>query len=276
VLPIAPDSTAWFAWLDQVSSFAFVGKSADLSLARLEHVAGILHAQIAAQTLPAASLPTAGTDVEMETAQPPLPARQRTPLHPLLATKLHVPRPRPHLVPRAHLVERLRQGMSRPLTLVSAPAGYGKTTLLAQWFIESGLPVAWLSLEAEDNDPTRFLSYLVVALQTIDEQIGTTALAMLRTPQPPLPEVVLAVLVGEVTNRGAADFALVLDDYHTIATESIHRGMIFLMEHLPPQMHLILASRAATGCALAAGQNRCLRISCSFQRESSLCARLSL
>jgi hypothetical protein len=99
VLPIVPDSPAWFAWLDQVSSFAFVGKSADLSLARLEYIAGILHAQIAAQNPPAASLPTASTDGEMETAQPPLPARQRTPLHPLLATKLHVPRP--HLVPRA-------------------------------------------------------------------------------------------------------------------------------------------------------------------------------
>jgi LuxR family transcriptional regulator, maltose regulon positive regulatory protein len=283
VLGIVPESPAWFAWLDQVSSFAFsgkrghytarketkqrgdrywsaylatgeqlakkyLGKSADLTLARLEHIVGTLHAQSESQFPPRETLASASANKEVDVARH---AQQRHPLHPLLATKLHVPRPRTHLVPRARLVERLRHGVSRPLTLVSAPAGYGKTTLLAQWFMESGLPVAWLSLEAEDNDPTRFLSYLVVALQTIDEQIGTTALAMLRTPQPPLPEAVLAVLVGEVTGRGAADFALVLDDYHTITTESIHRGMIFLLEHLPPQMHLILASRADPPLPLA-------------------------
>ena len=285
-LSIIPGSPEWFAWLEQVSSFAFVGKSnhytarkevkqrggrywyaylttgahltkkylgktADLSLARLEHIAGILHAQNAAQTPPPASLQTAGTEGEVETAQPPIPTQHRTPLHPLLATKLHVPRPRPHLVPRAHLIERLQQGVSSPLTLVSAPAGYGKTTLLAQWFMQSGLPVAWLSLEAEDNDPTRFLSYLIAALQTIDAQLGTTALALLRTPQPPLPEAVLAMLVDELTSCDIADFALVLDDYHVITAESIQRGMTFLLEHLPPQMHLILASRADPPLPLA-------------------------
>lgn len=113
------------------------------------------------------------------------------------------------------------------------------------------MPVAWLSLEADDNDPTRFLSYLVDALQIIDEQIGTTALAMLRTPQPPLLEAVLAMLISELTSRSAAEFALVLDDYHTITAESIHRGLIFLLEHLPPQMHLILVSRADPPLPLA-------------------------
>ena len=109
-----------------------------------------------------------------------------------------MPRPRTHLVPRSHLIERLQQGAERALTLVSAPAGFGKTTLLAQWLTESGMPVAWLSLEAEDNDPTRFLSYLIAALQTLDAQIGTTALAMLHTPQPPSPETVLAVLTNDL------------------------------------------------------------------------------
>ncbi len=118
------------------------------------------------------------------------------------------------LVPRAHLVERLQQGMDRALTLISAPAGFGKTTLLAQWLAQSGLPVAWLSLEAEDNDPTRFLFYLIAALQTLDAQLGATALAMLRTPQPPPPETVLAVLTNDLVERGGGDVALVLDDYH--------------------------------------------------------------
>ena len=199
---------------------------------------------------PPVSLAT-GANSEVDTAQRPLLVRQRDPLHPLLATKLHVPRPRTHLVPRAHLVERLQQGAERALTLVSAPAGFGKTTLLAQWLAESGMPVAWLSLEAEDNDPTRFLSYLIAALQTLDAQIGATALALLHTPQPPSPEAVLAVLTNDLADRGGDDFALVLDDYHVITAESIQRGMTFLLEHLPPQMHLILATRADPPLPLA-------------------------
>jgi len=96
----------------------------------------------------------------------------------------------------------------------------------------------------EDNDPTHFLSYLIAALHTLDAQLGTTALALLRTPRPPAPEAVLAVLVSEVTNRDRGDIALVLDDCHVITAESIQRGMTFLLEHLPPQLHLILATRA--------------------------------
>ncbi len=251
VLNIVPDSPAWFAWLDQISSFAFsgksghftarkearqrgdrywsaylatgehltkkyLGKSATLTLARLEQVAGVLEAEQsasrragqetppllppanAAQMPPSETLASVSTDGEVEVTQRPLSAQRDTPLHPLLATKLHVPRPRTRLVSRAHLVERLQQGMARQLTLVSAPAGFGKTTLLAQWFAQNGLPVAWLSLEPEDNDSTSFLFYLIAALQTLDAQLGTTALALVSTPQPPSPEVVLAVLTNDL------------------------------------------------------------------------------
>ncbi len=279
-LRIVPESPAWFAWLDQVSSFAFLGKSghytarkeakqrggrywsaylatgeqltkkylgksADLTLARLEHIAGMLRAQREDQLPPPETRSSASADQEADAVQ------QRHPLHPLLATKLHVPRPRIHLVPRAHLVERLQQGLARSLTLASAPAGFGKTTLLAQWLAESGMPVAWLSLEAEDDDPTRFLSYLIAALQTLDAQLGTTALALLRTPQPPSPEVVLALLTNDLAERSGGDVALVLDDYHVLTAESIQRGMTFLLEHLPPQLHLILATRADPPLPLA-------------------------
>ncbi len=285
-LRIVPESPAWFAWLDQVSSFAFVGKrghytarkeakqrgdrywsaylatskqltkkylgkSTDLSLARLEHIAGMLSTQDEAQVPPPASLSAASTDGEVETMPPPLLAQQRTPLHPLLLTKLYVPRPRTHLVSRAHLVKRLQQGAEHALTLVSAPAGFGKTTLLAQWLVESKIPVAWLSLEPEDNDPTRFLSYLIAALQTLDAQLGTTALALLRTPQPPSPEAVMTVLTNDLSERSGGDVAFVLDDYHTIIADSIQRGMTFLLEHLPPQLHLILATRADPPLPLA-------------------------
>ncbi|HEX6557556.1 MAG TPA: LuxR C-terminal-related transcriptional regulator [Ktedonobacteraceae bacterium] len=277
VLGIVPDSPAWFAWLDQVSSFAFAGKSgyytarkeakqrgdrywsaylatgeqlskkylgktADLSLARLEQIAAMLGAQSAARLPPPETV---------DATPPPLLAQRDNPLHPLLATKLHVPRPRPQLVPRAHLTERLQRGVARALTLVSAPAGFGKTTVLAQWFAQSDLPVAWLSLEVEDNDPTRFLSYLIAALQTLDAQLGTTALALLRTPQPAPPETVLAMLTNDLVERGEGDVALVLDDYHVITAESIQRGMTFLLEHLPPQVHLVLATRADPPLPLA-------------------------
>jgi len=284
-LGIVPESPTWFAWLDQVSSFAFVGKrghytarkeakqrgdrywsaylttgeqlakkylgkTADLSLARLEHIAGMLRVQSDTSTPPPISS-AARTDGEMDAIPRPLLAQRDNPLHPLLSTKLHAPRPRTHLVLRAHLVRQLQQGMARSLTLVSAPAGFGKSTLLAQWLMESSIPVAWLSLEAEDNDPTRFLSYLIAALQTRDAQLGMTALALLRTPQPPPPEVVLAVLTNDLVERGGGNVVFVLDDYHVITAESIQRGMTFLLEHLPPQLHLILATRADPPLPLA-------------------------
>src|SRR6266487_763375 len=179
------------------------------------------------------------------------PSQRRAPLTSLLATKLYVPRLRTQLVQRSHLIERLQQGMLGALTLVSAPAGFGKTTLLAQWLAEMCMPVAWLSLEPEDNDATRFLSYLIAALQTLEPGIGMTALALLESPQPPLVEAVLTVLTNELVSRAGEEFALVLDDYHVITAESIHQGMSFLLEHLPPHMHLILATRADPPLPLA-------------------------
>ncbi len=133
--------------------------------------------------------------------------------------------------------------MQYALTLVSAPAGFGKTTLLAQWLAESSIPVAWLSLEPEDNDPTRFLTYLIAALQALGLQIGAAALAALRTLQPPSPEVVLAQLINELMEHGEGEIALVLDDYHVITTDAIQRGMTYLVEHMPPHLHLLLATR---------------------------------
>src|SRR5260221_11069343 len=101
--------------------------------------------------------------------------------------------------------------MERTLTLVSAPAGFGKTTLLAQWLAESGTPAAWVSLGPQDNDPTSFLSYLIAALQTLDAQIGTTALSLLRTPQPPYPEAVLAVLINDLAGPKAGNLTVALN-----------------------------------------------------------------
>ncbi|UCH58466.1 MAG: hypothetical protein JSV61_09610, partial [Anaerolineales bacterium] len=162
---------------------------------------------------------------------------------PLLATKLYIPQPRSDFVPRPRLVEKLSQGLNRKLTLISAPAGFGKTTLISEWVNQSGLPVAWLSLDEGDNDLTRFLSYFASALKRIDENISNTGLAILLSPQPTSIESVLTEIINGVASFGQS-FILVLDDYHVIEAQAIHDALTFLLDHLPPQMHLVITSRS--------------------------------
>jgi LuxR family maltose regulon positive regulatory protein len=167
---------------------------------------------------------------------------------PLLTTKLYIPPVRPEFVSRPRLIERLNASLDRKLTLISAPAGYGKTTLLSEWIRRRGemtppLPVAWLSLDEGDNDPARFLLYFIAALQTIEANIGEGALGVLESPQPPPTESILTALINEVAAT-PKDFILLLDDYHLIEAQPIHEALTFLLAHLPPQMHLVIASRA--------------------------------
>src|SRR5918992_2251499 len=117
---------------------------------------------------------------------------------PILATKLYVPPPQPRVVPRLRLTQRLDEGLHRRLSLVSAPAGFGKTTLLGEWIARCEIPAAWLSLDEGDNDPTRFLSYLVAALRTIAPNIGEGLLGVLQSPQLPPPETLLTTLLDEI------------------------------------------------------------------------------
>ena len=163
---------------------------------------------------------------------------------PILATKLYIPPPRPKVVLRPRLIERLNEGLSagRKLTLISASAGFGKTTLVSEWVAGCGRPVAWLSLDEGDNDPTRFLTYLVAALQTIAANIGAGVLAVLQSPQPPPTESILTALLNEITTI-PDNFVLVLDDYHVIDSKPVDEALTFLLEHLPPQMHLVIATR---------------------------------
>ncbi len=161
---------------------------------------------------------------------------------PLLTTKLHVPSIRPELVARPRLVERLKEGLQRRLTLVSAPAGYGKTTLVTHWLHEAGRPFVWLTLETNDSDPARFLAYLVAALKGIDPRLGQAVEPMLATPQPPPPESILTALINDIATL-EEPFALVLDDYHLISTLAIHERLAFLVDHLPASMHLVIATR---------------------------------
>jgi LuxR family maltose regulon positive regulatory protein len=172
---------------------------------------------------------------------------------PLLSTKLFVPPPRPTLVARPRLLERLSQGLTLPLTLISAPAGFGKTTLVSEWRASNAgrdYPLACLSLETDDNDPTRFLTYFVAALGTLKPDLAETALGMLQSPQPPP---VQAFLTGLINELGELDhsFALVLDDYHVISAKPVHEALSFLVDHLPQNMHLVLLTRADPPLPLA-------------------------
>ncbi len=167
---------------------------------------------------------------------------------PLLTTKLYIPPPLPNPVERPRLIERLNEGLHRKLTLVSAPAGFGKTTLLSEWLAGCEQPAAWLSLDESDNDPTRFLSYTIAALRTIEarqEPVGNIAkgvLSALESPQPPPSEAILTTLINEIATIPDR-IILVLDDYHLIQAQPIHDALTFLLRHLPPQMHLIMATR---------------------------------
>ncbi len=161
---------------------------------------------------------------------------------PILATKLYMPRPRPLAVPRPHLLERLEQGLHRKLTMVSAPAGFGKTSLVSQWLSASGRPVAWLSLDGRDGDPARFLAYVVAALQTVSPGLGEAVLAGQGSSPPAPGEAELTALLNEI-HGCALEFVLVLDDYHEVEETAVDRILDFILEHQPPHMHLVLISR---------------------------------
>jgi LuxR family maltose regulon positive regulatory protein len=166
----------------------------------------------------------------------------------LLATKLYIPSPRPHRVPRPRLTARLEAGVARPLTLVSAPAGFGKSTLLAEWIETAGRQVAWVSLDEGDDDPVRFLGYAVTALGQLAPGLGEETLTLLRYlpgvqgATPARLEPVLTGWLNEVHARGE-DLVLVLDDYHAVESPAVHAAVQFLLDRLPPCLHLVLATR---------------------------------
>jgi len=184
---------------------------------------------------------------------------------PLLKTKLYIPKPRPNLVPRPELISRLNAGLNGKMTVVSAPAGFGKTTLISEWIhhMERGgkmedelfhpSSIAWLSLDEGDNDLARFLAYLITSLRTIPElEAANTGEALLQAFQTPsvgkeesqTTTALLTELINEITIHGPTSFILILDDYHLITSKKIHDSLAFLVENLPPNMHLVIAARA--------------------------------
>jgi LuxR family transcriptional regulator, maltose regulon positive regulatory protein len=279
--PIAVDTPAWFAWLEHATTFAFtspaghftarkerqarggaywkayrtsrgtlhrvyLGKAQDLTLDRLTNAA----ATLAAASAPVALPPVAST-AGLPAPAPALPAD-------VLATKLFVPPARANLVVRQRLFDRLQAGLRDKLTLISAPAGFGKTTLFSAWRETAAgreLPVGWVSLDSADNDPLRFWSYVITALDTLAPGVGATALALLQSPQPPPIESVLTSVLNAFSAASAVPparaGALVLDDYHLITAPAIHATLAWLLEHLPPQLRLVIITRADPALPLA-------------------------
>ena len=160
----------------------------------------------------------------------------------LLATKLYLPRPRPDLVTRPRLYARLDAGLHAALTLVCAPAGFGKTTLIAEWLRREGHPAAWLGVDAGDSDPIVFMRYLVAMLQTVAPDVGTVVLSLLQSPQLPPLDMLMTLLLNDLVSL-PQNTILVFDDYHIVTTPAIHQTLALLLDHLPPALHIIISTR---------------------------------
>ncbi len=175
-------------------------------------------------------------------------------MNPILKTKLYMPPVPPEMVRRPRLVERLKEGLGRRLVLISAPAGFGKTTLLSECFTSCGMSVGWVSLDSDDNDPSRFWAYFIAALRRIYPGVGEAALEMVDSPQVPAYDRLLTGLINEIPESGGPPgqpAVMVLDDYNVIEEKSIHKGLAFLVERMPAPLHLVISTRVDPPLPLA-------------------------
>jgi LuxR family maltose regulon positive regulatory protein len=161
----------------------------------------------------------------------------------MLLTKLHIPRAGDHIVHRPELYEKLDIGLSRKLIVISAPAGFGKTTLLSDWINQRKIPTAWFSIDNGDNDPVEFLGYIISGIQSIHEAFGQSALRLLKSPNEPSPESIAGLLINDILKINH-DFLLVLDDFHLISNNEIIRLVAFFLERIPDNIHIVILTRS--------------------------------
>ena len=231
-------SAYWYAYRsqDRRTVKRYAGKTSDLTFARLEALAKSL--------------------IENAIHEQP----RTEPASPLLNAKFQPPHLPSPLIDRESLLQKLDAILTSRLTLITAPAGFGKTTIVCQWIQRSpGLPVAWLSLDTDDNDPLRFWRYLITALQTFHPAVGKSALASLSPFEMPSFEAILTLLLNDIT-RFACSGVLILEDYHRITSPLIQKTMGFFLEHLPASLHIVILSRSEPPLALA-----------SFRARGELC-----
>nr|MDJ0757022.1 AAA family ATPase [Ardenticatenaceae bacterium] len=162
----------------------------------------------------------------------------------ILQTKLFIPTPRPRLVERPQLITRLNEGLNGRLTLISAPAGFGKTTLIAAWLNQIEIPAAWLTLDGEDDTPQRFISYVIAALQQVDPAIGAAAAAGLQVAGGADITIITRSLINDLAGRHPQPLLLVLDDYQTVTDDEIHQAVELFVSYAPPNFHLAMTSRS--------------------------------
>ena len=262
-LHLQENDLLWFDWLASRTSFSFQGKHGRLNLlkeTRSRKGEGYWYAyvrqgkrrikQYAGRTpdLTIAHLEKLARTVKSPTDQGhPIHATRRssqdeTTPRPLLASQLHVPHLSASLIMREHLLTALDTVLERKLTLLCAPAGFGKTTLLVQWTERQQRPVAWLSLDAEQNDPLCFLSYLIGSLQQVQPDLGSEILANFSVSPSTLLDSSVVCLLNEIASL-SKEITLILDNYSLIENHVIHNALTLLLEHLPPQLHLMGASR---------------------------------
>lgn len=162
----------------------------------------------------------------------------------MLLTKLHIPStPKQHLVHRVGLFDKLKLGLNTKLTLISAPAGFGKSTLVSDWIQEHNIPTAWFSIDANDNDTVEFLNYIILSIQKLHNDFGEKAIDLLNSPNPPNANSIISLLINDLTNL-ENDFILVFDDYHLITKKEISQLVSYLLEYIPPNVHVIILSRS--------------------------------
>lgn len=274
--PITLDTPEWFAWLESATTFAFRGSSGNF-IARKEARArggwywkayhnanSTLHRVYLGKTSDltldrltraAAKLAVAAALTDSDPATSPPPGQASLNSHPpanlLLATKLIVPPARAQLVIRPRLFQYLETGLKGKLTLIAAPAGFGKTTLVSAWrttAVGSTIPFAWVSLDTGDNDPLLFWSYVLTAIDVVAPGAVTPALTLLQSPQPPPIEHILTTMLNaftaQPTSNTLQNIALVLEDYHVITNSAIHTALAWLLDCLPTTLHLVIVTRA--------------------------------